>query len=285
MQDLSTIHRMIGDLFNAENSPEPIELTDEQRLFFQENGYLSGIQLLTEPQCAALLDSLNALMSPMSVENPLWHEIHLNESSNPEHILFHALGAWRIDQHFHDLLWNRPFVRIAEQLLASPVRFWHDQLFCKPASHGGNVAWHQDYSYWTRTTPMQHLTCWIALEDADETNGCIQYIPGSHHWDLLPMTDLAGDMAGIRSVLDDRQWKRLQNPVPIELSQGFATFHHPLLVHGSAANRSDRSRKATVINVFADGVCSAASESLLKGVPPVAVGKELTGQFFPMLGH
>ena len=23
------------------------------------------------------------------------------------------------------------------------VRFWHDQLFCKPSKYGGNVAWHQ----------------------------------------------------------------------------------------------------------------------------------------------
>ena len=57
------------------------------------------------------------------------------------------------------------------------VRFWHDQLFAKPARHGGGVAWcvrlfsmarvawwslslrcrHQDYSYWTRTTPMNHM--------------------------------------------------------------------------------------------------------------------------------
>ena len=51
-------------------------------------------------------------------------------------------------------------------MLGGAVRFWHDQLFCKPARHGGVVAWHQDYSYWTRTVPMNHLTCWIALDDA-----------------------------------------------------------------------------------------------------------------------
>jgi hypothetical protein len=28
------------------------------------------------------------------------------------------------------------------------VRFFHDQLFCKPPHHGGVVAWHQDYSVW-----------------------------------------------------------------------------------------------------------------------------------------
>ena len=54
----------------------------------------------------------------------------------------------------------------ASQLLGGAVRFWHDQLFCKPAKHGGVVAWHQDYSYWTRTKPMAHLTCWIGLDDS-----------------------------------------------------------------------------------------------------------------------
>ena len=56
---------------------------------------------------------------------------------------------------------------VASQLLGDRgVRFWHDQLFCKPARHGGIVAWHQDYSYWTRTQPLAHLTCWIGLDEA-----------------------------------------------------------------------------------------------------------------------
>ncbi len=276
--DYSTIHQPITEPLNP-----PLELDEDQRQFFDDNGYLSGIKLLEPAQCNQLLESLQTLMEPDSVNNELWHEIHLNESGDPDAILFHALGAWRIDPHFHDLLWNPSFVSVAEQLLQSPVRFWHDQLFCKPAKHGGNVSWHQDYSYWTRTTPMQHLTCWIALEDANLENGCIQYIPGSHHWDLLPITGLAGDMAAIRETLSETQWKRLQNPVAIELKQGYASFHHPLLVHGSARNVSDRSRKAAVINAFADGVTAHSDKPLLKGIPAFAAGEKIEGQYFPIL--
>ncbi len=82
-------------------------------------------------------------------------------------VLFHALGAWRIARAFHDILWNPDFTVPAGQLLGGSVRFWHGQLFCKPPLHGGVVAWRQDYSYWTRTTPMAHLTCFIALDDTD----------------------------------------------------------------------------------------------------------------------
>ena len=90
----------------------------------------------------------------------------------------------------------------ASQLLGGRgVRFWHDQLFCKPAHHGGVVAWHQDYSYWTRTVEMQHLTCWCGLDDATEENGCLQYVPGSHRWGLLEKPALAGAMDGLLGML------------------------------------------------------------------------------------
>jgi ectoine hydroxylase-related dioxygenase (phytanoyl-CoA dioxygenase family) len=163
------------------------------------------------------------------------------------------------------------------------VRFWHDQLFCKPAKHGGVVAWHQDYSYWTRTQPMAHLTCWIGLDDATRDNGCLQYISGSHRWPLLPVTGLAGDMDAIRAVLGDEQMKLFDRPVAVELKAGECAFHHPLMVHGSQANKTAGPRRALVINAMRDGVCSAADEPLLGGVPPVPSGQPMGGQFFPLL--
>jgi ectoine hydroxylase-related dioxygenase (phytanoyl-CoA dioxygenase family) len=145
------------------------------------------------------------------------------------------------------------------------------------------VAWHQDYSYWTRTKPMAHLTCWIGLDDSTRENGCMHYIDGSHKWDLLPITGLAGDMAAIKEVLSPEQWAQFQKPVAIELKRGECSFHHPLMVHGSFENRVDRPRRATVINVFRDGVKSDSDESPLGGVPPVPKGQAMGGQFFPLL--
>ncbi|MEZ6069846.1 MAG: phytanoyl-CoA dioxygenase family protein [Pirellulales bacterium] len=162
------------------------------------------------------------------------------------------------------------------------VRFWHDQLFCKPPRHGGVVAWHQDYSYWTRTVPLAHLTCWIGLDDADEQSGCVQYIPGSHRWNLLPITGLAGDMHAIREVLSDEQWEAFR-PVKVELRRGECVFHHALTIHGSEANRSDHPRRAVVVNMVRDGVVSDSNEPLLAGVPVVPLGEPLGGQFFPLL--
>ncbi len=258
-------------------------LTDKQVAFFHEHGYLAPVRILDDRQIEVLRDELVTLMDPSHPAHALFHEFHTNESTNPETVLFHALGAWRISEAFHDLLWNSAFVTPAAQLLGGPVRFWHDQLFCTPPRHGGVVAWHQDYSYWTRTRPMAHLTCWIALDDATIENGCLQYVPGSHRWSLLPITGLAGGMEAITSVLSEEQQSQFR-PVAIELSKGEASFHHPLMVHGSSENRSNRPRRGAVLNVVRDGVRSATDEPLLQGIPPVPAGSPLGGQFFPLLG-
>lgn len=284
--DLSEFHQPIGELFprlKSSADKKDFAISDRQLQFFHDNGYLQGPQVLTPAQIDALRSELADFFQPGHSGSELWYEYHTNESPDPAMVLFHALGAWRIRPGFHDLLWNPAFTVPASQLLGGGVRFWHDQLFCKPARHGGGVAWHQDYSYWTRTEPMAHLTCWIALDDVTADRGCIQYIPGSHRWDLLPITGLAGDMQAIREVLDDDQWERMQNPVAIEVKAGHCTFHHPLMVHGSFANRTDAPRRAAVLNVVRDGVCSVSDEPLLAGTPAIPSGQPLDGQFYPLL--
>ena len=99
---------------------------------------------------------------------------------------------------------------------------------------------------------------------------------------LLPITGLADDMNAIQAVLSEEQKEQFE-PIAIELKKGEAAFHHPLMVHGSYENRSDRQRRATVINVFRDGVRSASDEPLLEGVPIVRSGEKIDGQFFPLL--
>nr|MCU0876159.1 phytanoyl-CoA dioxygenase family protein [Pirellulaceae bacterium] len=64
---------------------------------------------------------------------------------------------------------------------------------------------------------------------------------------------------------------------------GECTFHHGLTIHGSFENRSERPRRATVINAFLDGTRSDSDQPLLAGVPSVPKGQPMGGQFFPLL--
>jgi ectoine hydroxylase-related dioxygenase (phytanoyl-CoA dioxygenase family) len=285
--DLSLRHELVSDLIALPKAPQEwqqFRLSQEQLDFYEENGYLKGIRVLSESQCDALCEQLAELLDPQHDGHELWYEYHTNESTNPDTVLFHALGAWRIKPGFHDILWNPAVTVPASQLLGGAVRFWHDQLFCKPARHGGVVAWHQDYSYWTRTVPMAHLTCWIGLDDSTRDNGCVHYVPGSHRWTLLPITGLAGNMEAIREVLSDEQWEQFTHPVAIELARGECSFHHPLMVHGSLENRTGRPRRATVINMFRDGVASDTEDDILgNGYGAIPRGQPMQGQFYPLL--
>lgn len=286
MEDLSKYHRPITDLFKTpqtEKEWEPYKLSKEQVEFFHEEGYLAGIKLLDDRQIDQLREELDRLMDPDHPAHHLFHEFHSNESSDPNAVLFHSLGHWRLEKGFHDVIWNPAFVMAASQLLGDrSVRFWHDQLFCKPARHGGVVAWHQDYSYWTRTIKMQHLTCWTALDNATTDNGCLHYVPKSHKWGLLEKPELAGEMDGLMEFMTPEQRDEFQ-PIPIELEKGYAAFHHPLMVHGSYGNSSDISRRAFVLNVFADGTISNTDEPLLQGIPSIPKGEKMEGQFFPLI--
>jgi len=284
-EDLSTIHHPVTGLFRLPTSREGwarFSLSEDQIEFYREHGYVAGIRMLSDEQVEVLREELVALTDPSPDANRLFYEYHSNESPDPATTLFHALGAWRISPAFHDLLWNPAFTAPASQLLEGPVRFWHDQLFCKPPRHGGRVAWHQDYSYWTRTQPMAHLSCWIGLDDSTRDNGCVHYVPGSQRWSLMPITGLAGDMEAINSVLSEEQLAQFK-PVPIELKKGEASFHHPLMIHGSYENRTERPRRAAVINVFRDGVMSASDAPPLEGVRPIPAGEPMAGRFFPLL--
>jgi ectoine hydroxylase-related dioxygenase (phytanoyl-CoA dioxygenase family) len=281
------VHQLASDLFqwpSSKNDWENYKLSDEQIAFFHENGYLAGVKMLEEEQIYFLRQELAEIADVNHPAHSLYYEFHSNESSDPSTILFHALGAWRIGPGFHDVLWNPRFLVAASQLLGNvPVRFWHDQLFWKPAKKGGVVAWHQDYSYWTRTKPVAHLTCWCGLDDATKENGCLQYIAGSHKWGLLPKPVLAGDIQGIKDFLSNEQKKQFDHPQYAEVKAGEAIFHHSLTLHGSGENKSDKPRRAFVINVFADGVTSDSNEPLLDGVPVVEKGNKMEGQFFPLL--
>ena len=289
--DLGLNAGLITKLFSSPENPEEwlqYRLSESQILHFRDHGYLDGVKLLTSCQVDLLLTHLMEMTDPGHQGREFFYEYHSNESEDPDTALFHALGAWRVRSSFHDVIWNPAFLVAAYQLLGKSFRLFHDQLFSKPARHGGVVAWHQDYSYWTWTSPMSHLTCWIGLDDVDASNGCMYYVPGSHRWGLLEKKSLAGEMDAIRNQLTASQLEDFDRKAPVEMRAGEASFHHPLLMHGSYANQSERSRRATIINIFADGVRSSREEdgSNAPGAdnyPQVPNGEVMKGTYYPLL--
>ena len=289
--DLSNISHPISNLFTQPQSPEEWEqylLSKEQVEFYKENGYLSGIKVMTEEQVGFLNEELMNLTEMSEDRKNLFYQYKSNESEDPNKVLFHAIGGWRSMTGFHDLLWAPAYRMAAYQLMGGNFKLFHDQLFCKPSNQGGVVAWHQDYSYWTFTKPMNHLTCWIGLDDATKENGCLYYVPRSHKWGLLPITGLTGDMYAVRDVLTKEQLADFDKKTAIEMPKGYAAFHHPHTMHGSYSNSSDRSRRAIVLNSMGPNTTSNIADfermDLLKDFPPMGEhGSILENKCFPLL--
>ena len=139
-----------------------------------------------------------------------------------------------------DLLTDHRIVALVSDLLGEDVVGWGSHYFCKLPRDGKSVAWHQDASYWP-LTPSKTITVWLAIDDADRENACMQFLPGSH---------LAGHLGYRRSeeregnVLDQtvEDIERFGEPVDVELAAGEISLHSDLLLHGSGANHSDRRR-------------------------------------------
>lgn len=171
----------------------------------------------------------------------------------------------------------------ADLLGVDQLRFWHDQVFSKPARHPGVVPWHQDYAYWTRTTPARHITINIMLDDADEESGCVQFVPGSHKWGLLPPQPFDAPLEAIQASLSPAQ-RAAFRPVHGAVPAGSATIHDAHTLHGSASNRSARPRRALVFNYMAADVRVAdGSKPLLRHTRRLASGAVVDGPDFPIV--
>ena len=137
IEDLSLRHQLVGDLFELPKTPADWQkhcLPQSQVNFYRQNGYLPGVRLLSDEQVEAMCEELATLVEPSHPGHQLFYEYHSNEAADKTTVLFHALGTWRITPAMHDVLWNPDFTVAASQLLDGAVRFWHDQLFCKPAA-------------------------------------------------------------------------------------------------------------------------------------------------------
>ncbi|MCZ7645580.1 MAG: phytanoyl-CoA dioxygenase family protein [Planctomycetota bacterium] len=282
-------HEPVGALFPRAQGPAEalrFALPAERVAFFREHGYVAPIRVLDVAQLQALRDGMTRMTSP---GYPRAGElIGLSKqagepTATPQMIYFQ--GAWLAEEAFHDILFHPAIAVPAAQLLEGGVRFFHDQVFFKPAKHGGVVAWHQDYSYWQRTAPIGHLTCFIALDDATLDNGCLHVIPGSQRWNLLPTVKLVGgdeDMEAIKQVLSPEQ-RAAFKPTPIQLKAGECSFHHPLTLHGSYANRSERPRRSFVLNFMKPDTKSASDKPLMPGAAVVPPGQVVQGDDFPLV--
>jgi ectoine hydroxylase-related dioxygenase (phytanoyl-CoA dioxygenase family) len=242
-----------------------MKLTPQQIEQFGQKGYLKiAHRLITDDHLTLLRERYDALFakkrgtSGEGLRNlAVIGDSEQDETADRSEEMLQIMEMWHYDEVYRQLLYHEPLLDIAESLIGSNIQLFHDQALYKPARHGGEVPWHQDNGYW-RCTPSNLVSIWMALDDADEENGCMNVIPGSH-LESAPDHDRAVSEKGeLPALLQANVEENRAAPVP--LKAGYAMVHHCLMLHQTNPNRSQRRRRAMVIHYMPTGTRNGKGE-------------------------
>ena len=203
----------------------PRVLSREQVESFNRNGFISPIRIFEEAEIAGHRRYFDQLLEQVSAAGGDSYSI------STAHLKYGAI---------YDLLTNPRIVAIVRDLLGDNVIGWGSHYFCKMPGDGKRVSWHQDASYWP-LTPSKAVTVWLAIDDADTENACVQFLPGSHLYGHLTWHLSETDEGNVlnQTVADVDKFGQ---PFDSVLNAGAASLHSDLLLHGSEANESNRRR-------------------------------------------
>ena len=137
-----------------------------------------------------------------------------------------------------DIATEPRIVDLVEDLLGPNVICWASAILSKAPGDPKRVPWHQDASFWS-LNPARTVTVWLAIDDADDANSAMRFIPGTHDKGALPTSE-RGDGSVFHKGTADAE--TLGQPFTNVLKAGQISLHADMLVHGSLANTSDRRR-------------------------------------------
>jgi phytanoyl-CoA hydroxylase len=159
-----------------------------------------------------------------------------------------ARPEYMTEPHAKDAFWlelcRHPRVLDCVQSVLGPdLVLIMSHLIVKRAADGLPVAWHQDNTYWPSVHGTDVGTVWLAIDDADRANGCMQVIPCTHEGypDLEKIPTDGKDLLGLSVEVTDEMEAVA---VALEMSAGSLSVHDSFILHGSDANTSGRRRAA-----------------------------------------
>jgi hypothetical protein len=188
----------------------------------------------------------------------LYQELLQKNADNPEFSADFILGPHldangtygiKGDPEWLEFARTTEILDMVEQLIGPDLILWGVTIFGKPARDGKATPWHQDGDYYP-IEPLETLTVWISLDGSTPEQGCMKYIPGSHrnHQIFSHHFDHRDDYT-LAQVIDAGQVD-LDSARDIVLEAGQISLHDVYLVHGSAANHSDKRRMGLVLRIL-----------------------------------
>jgi len=218
-------------------------LTPEQIQQYRQDGYLIIKNFLSSDEVEKLYQ---VAIEDSAVSK---HAINVNDSTGKRS----KLSLWYKpgDDVYGLLTRSQQLVESVDKLLDNPgstpsvatVCHFHSKLMQKEPRVGGAWEWHQDYGYWYKNEfllPDQMMSVMVAITDANQENGCLQVIKGSHKMGRVEH-GFAGEQVGASQRYVDLALKTMEH-VFVELKAGDVLFFHSNILHRSEANLSDKPR-------------------------------------------
>lgn len=206
-------------------NPSPKRLTPEQIAHYNSEGYIRPIDVFNREEIKRHRTYFDRLLQELN---------DLNDGRDAYAINCYQArckGIW-------DLCREPRILDYVEDIVGSNIIAWGSHYFCKLPRDGKYVPWHQDASYW-RLTPARTVTVWLAIDDADEKNAAMRFIPGTHHIGHLKWRQAQGNTVLKQEITETNRFKA---PVYDCLKAGQISLHADMLVHGSDPNESNRRR-------------------------------------------
>ncbi len=233
----------LNDGFTWTDHHGPLRVvTEAQAAAYDEQGFF----VLEDALDAATVGAVRAEIDPIEAEV----EEELRRSTEDGRAFIYRAGEITFTTHLvtrsallRDLVASTPLRDVAVDLLGADVRLYWDQAVYKKPGTEAPFPWHQDNGY-TFVRPQQYLTCWIALTDVTEDNGCPWVVPGLHRQGTLAhRTTELGFVC-----LDDAP-----GAVPVPARAGSVVVFSSLTPHCTGPNLTDAVRKAYIVQYAPDG--------------------------------
>ncbi len=207
-------------------------LTEEQLNHYKNKGYASPVNALTSIEAKEIRDEIEKIEKdwPGALEGINRNYIHL------------------ISPIFNKVCLNKNILDAVESIIGKNILICGTTLFIKNPNEKGFVSFHQDAKY-IGLEPHNWVTVWIAVTDANEKNGCMRMLPGSHKEDLKHHEQKFDE----NNLLTRGQTIKnipLDKTDPVILKAGQMSLHHPKIVHGSGLNYSNDRRIGFVIQSY-----------------------------------
>ncbi|WP_406277182.1 phytanoyl-CoA dioxygenase family protein [Streptomyces sp. NBC_00191] len=149
---------------------------------------------------------------------------------------------------------------LVPQLVGAPGVLVNSFLWAKPPRLGSEKPWHQDMAFAPEgfdTEAHSVVTVWVAVEEATEANGCLQFISGSHRHGLFehrgdnerrpgepPLAD------AVEPHVDPARVLPAPAPVSVPLPPGSAVAFDGMMLHRSAPNSTVSEPRTAISFVY-----------------------------------